>query len=172
MTTLCFVSDEFKWTVKVFNSNFRLLDIKINARNKTNMTVIYLCVRRIDFAFCQCLATGQWLSPVTPVSSNNTTDRHDITEISLKVALNTITHNPLWRIYYWILELLRQCGIYFSCYFKNCSCCGYVLFYIWQIIYFRCTLKQYNVRLLNINSTRINDFPQTSCCCNYILYLR
>ena len=39
---------------------------------------------------CQCLATGQWFSPGSPVSSTNKTDRHDITEILLKVALNTI----------------------------------------------------------------------------------
>jgi len=36
---------------------------------------------------CQWLATGRWFSPV---SSTNTTDRHDITEILLKVTLNTI----------------------------------------------------------------------------------
>jgi hypothetical protein len=29
-----------------------------------------------------------------PVSSTNKTDHHDITEILLKVALNTITHPP------------------------------------------------------------------------------
>ena len=40
---------------------------------------------------CQWLATGQWFSPGPPVSSTNKTDRHDITEILLKVALNTIT---------------------------------------------------------------------------------
>jgi len=34
---------------------------------------------------------GQWFSPGPPVSSTNKTDRHDITEILLKVALNTIT---------------------------------------------------------------------------------
>jgi hypothetical protein len=34
--------------------------------------------------------TGQWFSPDTPVSSTNKTDRHDRTEILLKVALNTI----------------------------------------------------------------------------------
>ena len=39
---------------------------------------------------CQWLATGQWLSPGSPLSSTNKTDRHDITEILLKVALNTI----------------------------------------------------------------------------------
>jgi hypothetical protein len=34
-----------------------------------------------------------WFSPGTPVSSTNKTDRHDITEILLKVALNTKTPN-------------------------------------------------------------------------------
>ena len=38
---------------------------------------------------CQWLATGPWFSPV---SATNKTDRHDTTEILLKVALNTI--NP------------------------------------------------------------------------------
>ena len=40
---------------------------------------------------CQWLATCRWFSPGTPVSSTNKTDRQDITEILLKVALNTIT---------------------------------------------------------------------------------
>jgi len=35
-----------------------------------------------------------WFSPGSPVSSINKTERHDITEILLKVALNTITLNP------------------------------------------------------------------------------
>jgi hypothetical protein len=34
--------------------------------------------------------TGQWFSPGSPVSATNKTDRHDITEILLKVALNII----------------------------------------------------------------------------------
>jgi hypothetical protein len=38
---------------------------------------------------CQWFATGRWFSPGPPVSSTNKTDRHDITEILLKVALNT-----------------------------------------------------------------------------------
>ena len=37
---------------------------------------------------CQWLAAGRWFSTA---SSTNKTDRHDITEILLKVALNTIT---------------------------------------------------------------------------------
>ena len=36
--------------------------------------------------------TGRWFSPGTPVSSTNKTDHHEITEILLKVALNTINH--------------------------------------------------------------------------------
>ena len=39
---------------------------------------------------CQWLAAGLWFSPGTTVSSTNKTDRHDITEIMLKVALSTI----------------------------------------------------------------------------------
>jgi hypothetical protein len=41
--------------------------------------------------FWHWLATGQWFSLGTPVSSTNKTDCHDIAEILLKVALNTIT---------------------------------------------------------------------------------
>jgi hypothetical protein len=39
----------------------------------------------------QCLAAGWLFSPGTAVTSANTTDRHDIAEILLKMALNTIT---------------------------------------------------------------------------------
>ena len=39
---------------------------------------------------CQWLATDRWFSPGTTVSSTNKAVRHDITEILLKVALNTI----------------------------------------------------------------------------------
>jgi len=37
----------------------------------------------------QLLAQGWWFSPGTPASSTTKTDRHDIAEILLKVALNT-----------------------------------------------------------------------------------
>ena len=39
---------------------------------------------------CQWLSAGQWFSLRPPVSSTNKTDHHDITEILLKVALNTL----------------------------------------------------------------------------------
>ena len=40
---------------------------------------------------CELLAAGQWISLGTQLSSTNKTDCHGITEILLKVALNTIT---------------------------------------------------------------------------------
>jgi hypothetical protein len=40
---------------------------------------------------CLLLAKGRWFSPGTPVSFTDKTDRHDITEILFKVALNTTT---------------------------------------------------------------------------------
>jgi hypothetical protein len=39
---------------------------------------------------------GWWFSQGSPVSSTNKTDRHDRTEILLKLALNTITHNHIF----------------------------------------------------------------------------
>jgi hypothetical protein len=49
----------------------------------------------------QGLATGRWFSPVTPVSSTNKTDHHNIAEIWLKVALNSIT---ITLILYWAIK--------------------------------------------------------------------
>ena len=45
---------------------------------------------------CQLLATGQWFSPGTPAFSTNKTDHHNITEIWLKVALNTINQPTIF----------------------------------------------------------------------------
>jgi hypothetical protein len=53
---------------------------------KDIQTHIYQIITEV----CQLLATGRWFSPGTPVSSTNKTDYHDITEILLKVDLNTI----------------------------------------------------------------------------------
>ena len=51
------------------------------------------CTRHyIMWKICPLLAVGRWFSPGTLVSSTNKTDHYDITEILLKVALNTITH--------------------------------------------------------------------------------
>ena len=42
----------------------------------------------------QLFAVSQWFSPGTPVSSTNKTNCHNITEILLKVVLNTIILTP------------------------------------------------------------------------------
>jgi hypothetical protein len=47
----------------------------------------------------QLLAHGWWFSPGTPASSTTETGRHDIAEILLKVALNTI--NQIKSIKQW-----------------------------------------------------------------------
>ena len=55
---------------------------------------------------CQWLTRGRWLSPGTQVSSYNKTDSHVITEILLKVALNTI-NQPQTTVFYHIHNLHR-----------------------------------------------------------------
>ena len=47
---------------------------------------------------CQWLAADQWFSPGTTVSSTNKTDHHNIAEILLKVALNSIILTPFNKI--------------------------------------------------------------------------
>jgi hypothetical protein len=44
---------------------------------------------------CQWLAAGRWYFAGTPITFINKTDRHDINEILLKVALNPITLSTL-----------------------------------------------------------------------------
>ena len=72
---------------------------KPHKENKTNgrrqMKFVYW--PRKGTKVCQWLATGRWFSQGTPVSSTNKTDRHDISEILLKVALNTINNKPSKR---------------------------------------------------------------------------
>ena len=70
---------------------------------------------------CQWLATGRCFFPGPPGSSNNKTDRHDITEILLKVTLNTTKQTNKQT-----LLLPTKCNkwcVLFLCtfdYFKRC----------------------------------------------------
>jgi hypothetical protein len=51
---------------------------------------------------------GQWFSPSTLVSSTNKTDHHDIAEILLKVALNTITLTLIfYKVIFSLLKVLH-----------------------------------------------------------------
>ena len=68
------------------------------------LLVTHSCINRqgvLDTTLCdkvsQWLEAGQWFSPGTPISSTDKTDRHDITEISLKLTLSPITLTPFGR---------------------------------------------------------------------------
>ena len=58
---------------------------------------------------CQWLVAGQWFSLGPPVSSTNITDLHNITEIFLKVALNTIKPTKLEHtsFIWWIRNIVQ-----------------------------------------------------------------
>ena len=66
---------------------------------------------------CHWLATGRWFSPGSPVYSSNKTDRRDITEILLKVALNTIkqtnkqTNNTLSSDLYCLVNIVLSLSV-------------------------------------------------------------
>jgi hypothetical protein len=59
---------------------------------------------------CQWLATGQWFSLSTPVSSTNKTGRHDVNEILLKVALNLINQSK--SSIFWISFCCTWCTLF------------------------------------------------------------
>jgi hypothetical protein len=94
----------------------------INAISFYRISIRSRCTTLCD-KVCQWLATGQWFSPCPLVSSTNKTDRHNITEILLKVALNTINQKnmALWVVYSSYLFLkcpwhLWLCGGMLNCY--------------------------------------------------------
>jgi hypothetical protein len=60
------------------------------APNNKRMLIKVIVSEHMDknYQVCQWLAAGRWFSPI---SSTNKTDRQDITELLLKVTLNTIT---------------------------------------------------------------------------------
>ena len=65
-------------------------------------------VYKIQHYVCQWLAACQWSSLV---SSSNKIVCHDIAEILLKVALNTITLTPLLYQWYWYIPTtIDTCG--------------------------------------------------------------
>jgi len=69
------------------------LDLQLPVQSVTITTKVVLDKVLCD-KVCQRLATFRWFSQDAPVSSTNKTDRHDITEIKLKVALNIKNQNP------------------------------------------------------------------------------
>ena len=69
----------------------------------------------------QWLVTGRWFSLTTPISSTNKTDCHDITEILLKVVLNTITPLNCMRLKQRVLIRLTY-NIYYTYWAKATTC--------------------------------------------------
>jgi hypothetical protein len=69
----------------------------------------------LDTTLCdkasQWLVTGQWFSSDTPISATNKTNRHDMTEVLLKVALNTII--PIIQIIFFALVLFSSSKSYY-----------------------------------------------------------
>ena len=58
---------------------------------KYTLIVVYLCLSFLLLEHVFNLVLVYWFSPCTPVFSTDKTDRHNIAEIFLKVALNIIT---------------------------------------------------------------------------------
>ena len=83
----------------------------------------------------QLLAHGQWFSPGTPAYSTTKTGRHDIAEILLKVALNTINQS-LQKISILICRVVTGDVYYDPAHDEVFSIQHYVMKYIsdlWQV---------------------------------------
>ena len=94
---------------------------------------------------CQLFATGRWFSWSTMVSSTNKTNRHDITEILLKVALSTIKPT---QIYWDIFIKMQEIKKYFSCSgilqdYKD-NWCHIFLKYFFKKMFVFCSIKKLN----------------------------
>jgi len=86
-----------------------------------------LCISTI-FSCHSCTA-GRWYAPCTPFSSTNKTNKHDITDISLTVSLNTITLLP------------QQYITNKACEFLNLN---YIILYLFYII-------KYNIKIMTVS---------------------
>ena len=79
--------------------------LKIN-KEFQNMQLCKLqkgCTRLASAKVYQLLAHGRWFSPGIPASSATKTGRHDIAEMLLKVALNTINQSINTCIFYHLI---------------------------------------------------------------------
>jgi magnesium-transporting ATPase (P-type) len=72
------------------------------------MDCTFLFAPSVFSKVCQWLATGRLFSPGSPVSSTNKTDRHDIAEILLKVALDTIKQTISKRLLFTNMSVLKS----------------------------------------------------------------
>ena len=121
---------------------------------------------------CQWLATGRWFSLGVPVSSTNKTDLHDITEILLKVALNTINQtkpfsliriiiytfcltfvspslHTIWIPKKHLTDILIQTLVFFNCILCSIFCL-FVYLIVWFLTGFYCTFERWYSPLINV----------------------
>jgi hypothetical protein len=70
----------------------------------TCIYILSFIVHYINLLVCQWLVAGLWFSTLTPDSSTNKTDRHDIAEILLKVVLNTINQTYI-KCFVWLFTV-------------------------------------------------------------------
>ena len=71
-----------------------MIHISYNCEFESSSSEVYTIHHYLIKFVSDLRQVGAWFSLGTPVSSTNKTDRHDITEILLKVAFNTITTTP------------------------------------------------------------------------------
>ena len=113
---------------------------------------------------CQWSAAGQCFSPGTPVSSTNKTVGHDITEIVLKVALNTIAPSICNIIVFNLL--CGQYNFYPCCngYITVCNITGPT---IWLL--FTCTILAPSLNPYHC-SYPFNLHPYHNHCRHYLIF--
>jgi hypothetical protein len=107
--------------------------------------VVYL-IQHYVIKVCQWLAEGWWFSSGIPVSSTNTTDRHNIAETLLKVALNIYPQNipKMIKWYFW----------YMYCYFERIffmtGYCAYLIYVFILYLYYNSFLSWEVLRMPTI----------------------
>ena len=104
------------WILEYFMNNLSKLLFYNHFNSFYNYLLVHFCrqlfhsqkykIFSLDFH-----TTGRWFSLAALVSSTNKTDSHDITEIMLKVALNTI--NQPTKPYFCFLDVTFTTDLFF-----------------------------------------------------------
>ena len=109
------------------NIDFDKMDIQGDLKDQMNMhyfAVVNIVICGCEFEsrpgdtslwdkVCQRLAAGRWFYLGIPISSTNQSHCHEITDILLKVALNTITLNILSLCHNRVFRFLLICFFFY-----------------------------------------------------------
>ena len=105
---------------ELLNAHHTIFESKISFRDTTTLfsdgimsIYIYLSPTRIFSYITMKVALNIIYSLGAPVTSTNKTDRHDVTEILVKVALNTINHQYHIICMQYIYDNQFHCNITF-----------------------------------------------------------